>query len=104
MEKRMGKGWKHVGTNALESFTETSKKERYKKGRKFDNAIKQIVIQKEEDLVKESLKAYKEKIAYEDQLLKAKEDKVLKSEKLYEEAKEIETLRAKRNKRKKKSA
>ena len=100
----MGKEWKRVATNALEAFTETTKEERIKRYKRFDNAIRNTEIKKEEFLVDESLKAHKKRIAYEDQLIKASEDEVLKSEKLQEEVKEILSERNRKNKRKKKSA
>lgn len=100
----MGKEWKRVATNALEAFTETTKEERIKRYKSFDNAIRNTEIKKEEFLVEESLKAHKKKVAYEDQLIKASEDGVLKSERLQEEVKEILSKRNKRNKRKKKGA
>ena len=100
----MGKEWKRVATNALEAFTETTKEERIKRYKRFDNAIRNTEIKKEEFLVDESLKAHKKRIAYEDQLIKASEDEVLKSEKLQEEVKEILSERNRKKKRKKKSA
>ena len=100
----MGKEWKRVATNALEAFTETTKEERIKRYKRFDNAIRNTEIKKEKFLVDESLKAHKKRIAYEDQLIKASEDEVLKSEKLQEEVKEILSERNRKNKRKKKSA
>lgn len=100
----MGKEWKRVATNALEAFTETTKEERIKRYKRFDNAIRNTEIKKEEVLVDESLKAHKKRIAYEDQLIKASEDGVLKSERLQEEVKEILSERNRKNKRKKKSA
>lgn len=99
----MGKEWKRVATNALEAFTETTKEERIKKYKKFDNAIRNTEIKKEKDLVDESLKAHRKRIVYEDQLIKASEDGVLKSERLQEEVKEILSERNRKNKRKKKS-
>ena len=100
----MGKEWKRVATNALEAFTETTKEERIKRYKRFDNAIRNTEIKKEEVLVDESLKAHKKRIAYEDQLIKASKDGVLKSERLQEEVKEILSERDRKNKRKKKSA
>ena len=100
----MGKEWKRVATNALEAFTETTKEERIKRYKRFDNAIRNTEIKKEKVLVEESLKAHEKKIAYEDQLIKASEDGVLKSERLQEEVKEILSERNRKNKRKKKSA
>lgn len=100
----MGKEWKRVATNALEAFTETTKEERIKRYKRFDNAIRNTEIKKEDVLVDESLKAHKKRIAYEDQLIKASEDGILKSEKLKEEVKEILSKRNRKNKRKKKSA
>ena len=97
----MGKEWKRVATNALEAFTESTKEERIKRYKSFDNAIRNTEIKKEEFLVEESLKAHKKKVAYEDQLIKASEDSILKSERLQEEVKGI---LSKRNKRKKKGA
>lgn len=97
----MGKEWKRVATNALEAFTESTKEERIKRYKSFDNAIRNTEIKKEEFLVEESLKAHKKKVAYEDQLIKASEDGILKSERLQEEVKGI---LSKRNKRKKKGA
>lgn len=99
----MGKEWKRVATNALEAFTETTKEERIKKYKKFDNAIRNTEIKKEKDLVDESLKVHRKRIVYEDQLIKASEDGVLKSERLQEEVKEILSERNRKNKRKKKS-
>lgn len=100
----MGKEWKRVATNALEAFTETTKEERIKRYKRFDNAIRNTEIKKEKVLVEESLKAHEKKIAYEDQLIKASEDGVLKSERLQEEVKEILSERNRKNKRKKKGA
>lgn len=100
----MGKEWKRVATNALEAFTETAKEERIKRYKRFDNIIRNTEIKKEELLIDESLKAHKKKVAYEDQLIKASEDGILKSKKLQKEVKEILSERNKRNKRKKKSA
>lgn len=100
----MGKEWKRVATNALEAFTETTKEERIKRYKRFDNAIRNTEIKKEEVLVDESIKAHKKRIAYEDQLIKASEDGILKSEKLQEEVKGILSERNRKNKRKKKSA
>ena len=100
----MGKEWKRIATNALEAFTESTKEERIKRYKSFDNAIRNTEIKKEEFLVEESLKAHKKKVAYEDQLIKASEDGVLKSKRLQEEVKEILFERNKRNKRKKKGA
>ena len=100
----MGKEWKRVATNALEAFTESTKEERIKRYKSFDNAIRNTEIKKEDVLVDESLKAHKKRIAYEDQLIKASEDGILKSEKLKEEVKEILSERNRKNKRKKKSA
>ena len=100
----MGKEWRRVATNALEAFTETTKEERIKRYKRFDNAIRNTEIKKEKVLVEESLKAHEKKIAYEDQLIKASEDGVLKSERLQEEVKEILSKRNRKNKRKKKSA
>ena len=99
----MGKEWKRVATNALEAFTETTKEERIKRYKRFDNAIRNTEIKKEEVLVDESLKAHKKKIAYEDQLIKASEDGVLKSERLQKEVRGILSERNRKNKRKKKS-
>lgn len=100
----MGKEWKRVATNALEAFTESTKEERIKRYKSFDNAIRNTEIKKEEFLVEESLKAHKKRIAYEDQLIKASEDGILKSEKLQEEVRGILSERNRKNKRKKKSA
>ena len=97
----MGKEWKRVATNALEAFTESTKEERIKRYKSFDNAIRNTEIKKEDVLVDESLKAHKKRIAYEDQLIKASEDGILKSEKLKEEVKEILSERNRKNKRKK---
>ena len=98
----MGKEWKRVATNALEAFTETTKEERIKRYKRFDNAIRNTEIQKEKDLIDESLKAHRKRIAYEDQLIKASEDGILKSERLQEEVKEI--LSERNRKKQKKSA
>lgn len=88
--KIMAKGWKVIASSATnygDSRTRDEKKrDSAKQSRTFNRMIKNITSKKEEEIVKEIEDAYNAKVADEAQLLKAFEDKKLKSKYLIKKA------------------
>lgn len=103
-ELRMPKGWVLFGTNALEFGNTETKAEKVRRMRKFDNAIRNTKKLSYEDLEKVSKESYEKHLANNAALLKAYEEKKLKSKTLIKKAKALKKAKAEAAAKKKKQA
>lgn len=85
--KEMAKNWKEVGNNALGTGAKETEQEKYRRMRRFDNAIRNLVKLKEDELIAKTAESYEEREAQKAQLLQAYADKRLKSKDLIKKAK-----------------
>ena len=96
-EMRSPKNWKIIRTDARPAEDKAS---RVRRENKLSKAIKTVYTMTEDELKNYSEKSYQEKIAEEDNLVKAYDEKKLKSKALIKEARAIKSRREKKNKKK----
>jgi hypothetical protein len=90
---RAPKGWSFLMTNSLESFEQSTRDEKNKNKRKFENVIKNTSRKKYEDLFKETEDAFTEQCKKENAITEAYAEKKLKSKALIKEAQAIKAKR-----------
>lgn len=91
----MAKGWTLFTIGEIKKDTRSTQQKRYN-AKKFSNAIRNEKTLKYEELVEQSVKREAAKTAREDQLVKAYEEKKLKSKALIKETQAIIKKRQKK--------
>ena len=86
---RMPKGWMLVGTNAIEYGDVETKYDKMRRQRKFENAIRKLNKRTEEQMEKDSEKAFNAKVENDSKLLQAFKDKKVKSKEAIKLAREL---------------
>lgn len=86
---RMPKGWTLVGTNAVNFGIDETREEKFKREQRFRKAIRNVKHMKIEELEEESEKLFSAREAKNANLLKAFNEKKLKSKTLIQMAKTL---------------